>query len=386
MRLAVLRLLFVLFSLSAGTAFSPPAFALELTRHSEYEVSGIDKELQVKFRSWRDRSDPKRYRTDISSDDDAYVVNVDLFNSRRLTLRVNYSASAMTIKFHHIGLVSPIPLTSRDVAIFTKLLNRLPPVESRAEEALAALLEWVSAASPGMILDINTGQRSSRTSGLQSLCSVVGTNIQAAFDTRAGNIVSRPTRVSQCYEETTECLGKCGEGCGGFLGVPGRVQRFTQDCLNHDFCVRTQGSLIDRNCNNEFLAAADDFLLAPNCADVGSGGTWGDEDGRIYRFRPEAQNGVFGGSIVGAFNCGVYGVSGRHGKDGNLIFTANIRTPKVNCCPSYTVTGQLTSCSEFLGTYENVCGFSGPRPFSRGTVTSSKSKVAPISGPELARR
>lgn len=73
----------------------------------------------------------------------------------------------------------------------------------------------------------------------------------------------------QCYEPDHDknveyayggCFGRCGAGCGD-----NGEGSYTYDCLDHDSCVRFGHSLTSFWCNDEFLAAADDYLFAPNC-------------------------------------------------------------------------------------------------------------------------
>ncbi|CAN5827922.1 hypothetical protein BH11MYX3_BH11MYX3_02510 [soil metagenome] len=55
------------------------------------------------------------------------------------------------------------------------------------------------------------------------------------------------------------CLGRCGPGCNS-----GDTQ-FTQDCLNHDSCVRGGHSLASAYCDDQLAACADDDASAPHC-------------------------------------------------------------------------------------------------------------------------
>ena len=57
-----------------------------------------------------------------------------------------------------------------------------------------------------------------------------------------------------------ECYGNCGAGC------PSGNQQLTQDCHNHDQCVRNGHSLASFWCGDELSFAADDELFAPTCS------------------------------------------------------------------------------------------------------------------------
>ena len=54
------------------------------------------------------------------------------------------------------------------------------------------------------------------------------------------------------------CFGRCGPDCGSGT-------QFTQDCLDHDSCVRFGHSLTSLWCDDEFFYTIDDALFAPNC-------------------------------------------------------------------------------------------------------------------------
>jgi len=54
------------------------------------------------------------------------------------------------------------------------------------------------------------------------------------------------------------CFGRCGSNCGGDT-------QYTRDATNHDSCVRNGHILISGWCNDQFVAAVDDELFAPNC-------------------------------------------------------------------------------------------------------------------------
>lgn len=62
---------------------------------------------------------------------------------------------------------------------------------------------------------------------------------------------SRPKVVGNCF-------GRCGGGCGGDT-------QYTLDATNHDGCVRNGHALASAYCDDQFTAASDDELYAPNC-------------------------------------------------------------------------------------------------------------------------
>jgi hypothetical protein len=58
--------------------------------------------------------------------------------------------------------------------------------------------------------------------------------------------------------EYGNCFGRCGADCGS-----GHV--YSQDCLDHDICVRNGHSLASFWCDDEFVDCVDDTTFAPNC-------------------------------------------------------------------------------------------------------------------------
>lgn len=62
--------------------------------------------------------------------------------------------------------------------------------------------------------------------------------------------------------ERGDCYGHCGEGCpaGGTY-----QQILTQDCLNHDQCVRNGHNIASLYCDDEFAGTLDDAHDAPRC-------------------------------------------------------------------------------------------------------------------------
>lgn len=67
-----------------------------------------------------------------------------------------------------------------------------------------------------------------------------------------------PNHLAYNYQ-LGECYGNCGLGC------PSGNQRLSQDCMNHDQCVRNGHSIIASACNSELGWAADDEVFATAC-------------------------------------------------------------------------------------------------------------------------
>jgi len=55
------------------------------------------------------------------------------------------------------------------------------------------------------------------------------------------------------------CMGRCGPGCNS------SDTQFTQDCVNHDSCVRGGHDLASAYCDDQFSSCTDDDISAPHC-------------------------------------------------------------------------------------------------------------------------
>ncbi len=101
--------------------------------------------------------------------------------------------------------------------------------------------------------------------------------LTASYDNE-GVQVSKSVEVGPCLDKSNDCMGRCGAGCKGTLrNTPQNstlVQRFTQQCLDHDLCTRETGEILGP-CANEFSAAIDSFLFAPDCNAARLSGPWG---------------------------------------------------------------------------------------------------------------
>ncbi len=76
-------------------------------------------------------------------------------------------------------------------------------------------------------------------------------------------LTSNIIHASPVYEYGS-CFGRCGGGCTGWTS--GGVHVYTQDCTNHDACVRNNGhTTTDYYCNDQFASTTDDATFAGNC-------------------------------------------------------------------------------------------------------------------------
>jgi TusA-related sulfurtransferase len=192
------------------------------------------------------------------------------------------------------------------------LRKSLGPVASRTGDALSSILSFLSEAPPGEIIDILTDKEGAvGTQAIESLCDVTGGTVTGRYDIKKGKNAKQleeTVQVGPCYNQSNECLGRCGPGCGA--PPDETVQRFTQDCLNHDLCTRATGKIFGQ-CRDEWIAAADDFLFGPDCGDVTD--IWNDNFGYVWSLEQQSVINTITGSVeVIAPQCGTWSVQGTH--------------------------------------------------------------------------
>jgi hypothetical protein len=81
----------------------------------------------------------------------------------------------------------------------------------------------------------------------------------SSFD-HAGNSTYTPVEYGQCF-------GRCGIGCDPQAD-------YTQDCHNHDACVRNGHVTWSGYCDDQFSAASDDEMYAPVCGTNSTHTAW----------------------------------------------------------------------------------------------------------------
>lgn len=77
--------------------------------------------------------------------------------------------------------------------------------------------------------------------------------------TSSTSCIAEPAGYTSIEYVRGNCMGRCGPGCSS-----GDTQ-FTQDCLNHDACVRGGHSLASGYCDDQLASCADDDSSAPHC-------------------------------------------------------------------------------------------------------------------------
>lgn len=244
-----------------STVFSVDAYAVNFATKSEAALRGDDPGMNVKFSSVMER-------------EDYVVVDIELRNEKKIVVQIDYAAHTGSIKSMSQKDGAAVSITKQDIFLLKMLGKSLGPVGFRTGDALASTLSFLSEAPPGEVVDISFGDGS-----IESLCAITGDTTTGRYDTKKGKKEQQfeeTAQVGPCYNELNECLGRCGSGCDGDALVSSTVQRFTQDCLNHDLCRRSTGKNFGP-CRDEWETAFNDFFDAPDCGDVTD--TWNDNFG-----------------------------------------------------------------------------------------------------------
>jgi hypothetical protein len=317
-------------------AMAPAPFlrAAEITGASAIEVSGKDAQLGVTFHARRDRWNVR------NAADEVYLVDIDVAGVKRLSARLNYSSQSLSIKFRYIASGNPVRIGSQDIKTFRRLDQAMPQLNGRAGDALLALISYIAEAPANATINISAGPAPAQSGSWTSLCGQVGTRQSATYDKFSNTVVVKKPRLSQCYEQATACFGRCGKGCNRLQ--PARMQRFTQDCFNHDLCVRDLGDDAPA-CADEFYAAADDFFYATDCGSMAGFGAWTDAFANQYRLKNAAGTSFTGTLTTPA--CGNYDLQGSRPGGSKFTLSSSQSLPPPGCCSSAAWTGALTSCS-----------------------------------------
>ncbi len=344
---------------------APFLLAAEVTRATAIEVSGKDAQLGVTFHARREGLNVR------NAGDEVYLVDIDVAGVKRLSARLNYTSQSLSIRFRYIASGNPVRISMQDIKTFRRLDQAMPQLTGRAGDALLSLTSYIAEAPANATINISAGPRAALTRSWNSLCSLVGTRQTATYDKLFSGVVARQRRVSQCYEQETGCFGRCGVGCNRLQ--PARMQRFTQDCFNHDFCARDLGSEHPA-CADEFEAAADDFFYATDCGSMAGFGAWTDALSNAYRLKNAAGT-RFTGTLTTP-ECGNYDLQGTRPGGSRFTLSSSKSLPPPGCCASATWTGALTTCSSATFDLTDCEGSTLINvPMSRGAPPASTAKA-----------
>ncbi len=170
-----------------------------------------------------------------------------------------------------------------------------------------------------------------------------------------------------CY--VPPATGRCGSLGGPDFPI-GWVQRFTQECLNHDQCCNftmISPPIFGRDCEDTFITAIPGFFLAPDCGTTAGDWNGGDTGtcvltGGDSRGDPQ----TFTGTVnTGNVFCPIWNVLGtRTGRD----ITMTITNPSGGggvCAASANLSGIYNNCNTASGTWTNSLGQKGEWSWKR---------------------
>ncbi len=314
------------------------------------ELAGAVPELGLSFSVSRDLADP-------------VVVEIALPSGAIVRAEIDYSDEEFILRSLRPDRGGITAITAADSEAINRLPSPLPSTGAGAlQEVLLGVLNLVASYPAGTEIDLSTRASTPRSSPIISLCASTGQQVTGTY-TLHGKTVSDTVKLGPCYNEANACIGRCGPGCGPPPSAT--IQRFTQNCLNHDLCTRANGGNYFGGCTGLWLAAAKDFLFAPDCGTLTA--NWDDSYSFSWGLMQEGA-GVRG--LVSTTSCEAWSVTGSHaGAKVNL--TARNPHEIKGCCTTFTYVGSLKDCNKASGTWTNECGGHGSWSMSRQGATDS---------------
>lgn len=249
-----MRAVLVLISL---LAWSLSAQAVEVMVHSSEALMGRDPHEGLEFSA-------------VVRNDEVVLVEIHLPETQYLA-RIDYARETLAIKSLAPATGVAVPMTSADIAAFTRVLRSIVLDRSRVAEALISTLTWLADHPPNVVVDFQTGRPTKPPLAPQaytSLCASIGQTVTAQY-TIDGEVQEELAMLGACA--ANECLGRCGTGCAANPDNPAATNRYTQECLNHDACNRATNAWdplgLFPPCSDEFQVAAEGYFFAPDCPD-----------------------------------------------------------------------------------------------------------------------
>jgi len=367
-----------------------PAFAQS---QSHLEVNKTPKVI-----SGQDTTSGVQFRSELLASGREVVVDM-YFGNKQIHADIDYGRRRVVIKSTFVSNGAPATMPIEDIWRFQKLLQSLPPLigaNTQHADALGSLVNLIASvprdkpidfnlAPPATTYDSICGQIGQQSTATYKLCVNVPTCKKTdAFTTYNQQVIVGPA----CY--VPPALGRCGQG-GGPDPVIGLVQRFTQQCLNHDQCCQVTGDryqtiyvpgigneTVDvcgrphtEECEYEIHRAVGGFLFAPDCGTTE--GEWTDNSGYVYTLTGGDGSGkleTFTGTVatVGLPECPTWKVDGtRKGKTISLT-AENLRSERKTCAGSFRYVGRYSDCSAASGTWTNDSGRSGTWSWTRDGI------------------
>lgn len=233
-----------------ATTFTDKDELLEFSRESERAIVGRSPDLGVSFSS-------------VLEDEDFVVADIQLRDEKQLVVKFNYTEKSLDMQFISMETGELVELTEEDLSALHTLNVALlqclqPKMHGRDVDVLLSTLGLFEGYPPGELLNVSE-------QGWTSLCDKIGEEITGTYTIWIFPITKKKT-VGPCASDG--CMGRCGAGCGwNPFGNPAYVQRFTQECFNHDLCTRATGNPFGQ-CMDEWILAAPGYLGAPDCNEI----------------------------------------------------------------------------------------------------------------------
>ncbi|GAB6269953.1 MAG: hypothetical protein STSR0002_26960 [Smithella sp.] len=373
-------ILFCLFALSFNLPAADQAPATSFLNKTATSITGYDAGLKISFSS-RLVDDGKTVLVDIRLGDKRITNRIDRIGREDMT----FELKAVNVKN---GKVTN--LSAKELRDLTALINVVGYSSAPAHRWLSKTLDLVLMNDPdGEDIDLSTQKIKEELEKIKkeemlinaitpqafaSLCPNLGQTMTGRYTVKVKGkqqLIEEQAVVGPCY--SGECLGRCGRLCTG-------EQSYTQECLNHDLCTRATGKIMG-HCRDEFWAAADGYLRAPDCADMG--GQWTDNYAFGWNFAPETDGNITGTVATGA--CGTWDVTGyRATQDITLTATNPVSPPQTGCCTTFTYIG-TTQCNTASGSWTNACGLNGSWSMQRVGAAVTGATALPLQfGPSPA--
>jgi hypothetical protein len=310
------------------------------------------------------------------------VVDID-FGLKRVHADVDYAAEQLII--HSIAPTSGTPagLSLVEIARFQRLLHEIPAaltVSGHHADALGSLISLLAGAPVNVPIDIDT-KVDPRIRVYTSICGEIGSD-ETAFYTLDHMLQSSSATVGpMCY--VAPATGRCGMG-GGPDPVIGLVQRFTQECFNHDVCCNVTGDRVltiagvsvnvcgfkGNDCLPQFRKAAIGFFFAPSCGTTA--GTWTDNYDEQYTLTGGLDSGdakdLKGTVDTGNADCPNWIVHGTRTGTAITLTAHNPSGASEECAGNYTFTGTYSDCGAAGGSWTNDAGLAGDWTWERTNV------------------
>lgn len=362
---------FTVLTLSGAAALAQNSSAVTIERQSATALAGHIKAPAISFSG--SLADEALVRFTLRSG--AAVV---------VTAEIDYRQQTVQVRSTTGSQGRPAPITVSDLARFQRLLALSASHvdgSTRLGGAFFSLMNLLSTAPPGRPLRIGAPGDTPRPQAATSLCGQIGGGGVATF-LLGGTTISDPVTIGPaCF--APPALGRCGAADGPDTGI-GNVQRFTQECLNHDQCCAATGNRLEKRfgfrvnvcgrtdgeCEPEFSAAANSFFFAPDCGAVA--GQWTDLFGATYRLAGGGASGTataFAGTVRTA-NCGLWDVTGTQTGQAITLTATNPAGAIDSCAASFTLTGRNSTCDAGGGTFTNSDGGFGSWTWTRGIANA----------------